>query len=326
MPFQVAELSLGWDYSLALSSDGEVFGWGSNQFGQLGLGEINFTASPQPVPLVSPARLIATQFRHTIIVSQDGRQLFGCGEHVHGQLGKSPHQSISRTEKGSPSTSPAASSIIKKEKWKKNLGERMKKNRQWRTPVSLLSLWETPDLFGGAAVKDVACGQRHSIILDDRGRVWGLGDNRFGQLGEDPKAIPSLFLPQPLERFPSAQKVFCGWSYSLLLVSDGTIQIVGRNNYGQLATQEPLIGFPNRIEDVAAGSEHVLIHLADGTVYGWGWNEHGQLGVNHEKDSSVPVTPHWPSPLTRVISLSCGAAQCFALLESSPEESAKQDF
>merc|ERR1712130_653635 len=105
----------------------------------------------------------------TIIVSADGKQLFGCGEHVHGQLGKGPQpptRSPSSCGAASPSTIKTSSSVEKKSKWKRNLGKRLQKNRQWRTPVSLLEIWESSDLFGDAHVVDVACGQRHSLLLD----------------------------------------------------------------------------------------------------------------------------------------------------------------
>ena len=33
------------------------------------------------------------------------------------------------------------------------------------------------------SILDVACGARHTVALDNRGEVWGCGDNRHGSLG-----------------------------------------------------------------------------------------------------------------------------------------------
>lgn len=40
-------------------------------------------------------------------------------------------------------------------------------------------VWRPSD---GAAIVEVACGWKHTVARDNRGRVWGLGDNRRGQL------------------------------------------------------------------------------------------------------------------------------------------------
>lgn len=38
----------------------------------------------------------------------------------------------------------------------------------------------------------VCCGLRHTLLLDDKGKVWGCGDSRHGQLCSDEKTVTAL--------------------------------------------------------------------------------------------------------------------------------------
>jgi hypothetical protein len=48
----------------------------------------------------------------------------------------------------------------------------------------------------GASIVEVACGWRHTVARDSRGRVWGLGSNGRGQL-EPPEQTPSELVDFP---------------------------------------------------------------------------------------------------------------------------------
>ena len=49
----VTQVAAGYDHSLAIISDGSVWSWGSNAFGQLGTGSTQSAASPQLVSGIS---------------------------------------------------------------------------------------------------------------------------------------------------------------------------------------------------------------------------------------------------------------------------------
>src|ERR1700733_41604 len=46
----ICQISCGYYHSLALTSDGDVYGWGYNTFGQIGTGEVS-NAIPVPIKL-----------------------------------------------------------------------------------------------------------------------------------------------------------------------------------------------------------------------------------------------------------------------------------
>jgi len=45
---------------------------------------------------------------------------------------------------------------------------------------STVGRWHPSD---GSKLIQVACGRRHTVVLDEHGRIWTLGENKYGQLG-----------------------------------------------------------------------------------------------------------------------------------------------
>eukprot|EP00002_Diphylleia_rotans_P025562 TRINITY_DN5054_c0_g1_i7.p1 TRINITY_DN5054_c0_g1~~TRINITY_DN5054_c0_g1_i7.p1 ORF type:complete len:745 (+),score=126.96 TRINITY_DN5054_c0_g1_i7:37-2271(+) len=83
---KIISLAAGTSHSIALSSDGSIYAWGSNEFGQTGLG----TKKDQPTPKLVPFEERVYQVRcgdvHTAILTPSGKvYTFGCCE--NGRLG-----------------------------------------------------------------------------------------------------------------------------------------------------------------------------------------------------------------------------------------------
>lgn len=85
-PGQVVAIAAGGDHSLALTSDGRVWGWGSNAWGQLGgtVGGNRYTAAP--VPGLSGIRAISAGELHSLAVDV-WDALWGWGYNAGGVLG-----------------------------------------------------------------------------------------------------------------------------------------------------------------------------------------------------------------------------------------------
>ncbi|XP_034188520.2 RCC1 and BTB domain containing protein claret [Osmia lignaria lignaria] len=87
MEVEVLSVSCGHCHTLAMTNNG-VYAWGSNQFGQLGLGKILQCSSPELVAYLAQEVIIdavAGQY-HSVALTSDGR-VFTWGWGVHGQLG-----------------------------------------------------------------------------------------------------------------------------------------------------------------------------------------------------------------------------------------------
>jgi alpha-tubulin suppressor-like RCC1 family protein len=91
------------------------------------------------------------------------------------------------------------------------------------------------DGFDSEKVVMISCGYKHSLALTESGRVFSWGENSYGQLGveneinrEKPKMIE-------IENF-SFEKISCGQRHSLLLSRDGVIFAFGDNRCGQIGS------------------------------------------------------------------------------------------
>ena len=87
--FRVAFVAAGGDHSMAVTSTGSLYAWGSNRHRQLGLAGKSHAApvlvaigKNKPVGLAA----VATSSAHTLAVSTTGT-VYACGSNQHGQLG-----------------------------------------------------------------------------------------------------------------------------------------------------------------------------------------------------------------------------------------------
>lgn len=149
---RIIQVSCGDYHSLALSEDGQVFSWGKNSQGQLGLGkDVPSQASPQRVRSLEgiPLAQVAAGGAHSFALSLTGTS-FGWGNNNAGQLALSG----------------------------KNVPVESHKPRS----VGKLKILD---------VIYISCGYEHTAVLTQNGKVFTFGDNSFGQLGHSPTAKKS---------------------------------------------------------------------------------------------------------------------------------------
>ena len=139
----------------------------------------------------------------------------------------------------------------------------------------------------GTRAMAVAAGSRHSLAVDETGRVWAWGDNSSGQLGlGHTKPVAGMALVTGLPGRTSV--IAAGTQHSMALLTDGTVWVWGANNRGQLgrgaadafAVQPKPVRVTTlgRVVDVASGNDFVLALVgqrdknggAKGTVWVWG--------------------------------------------------------
>ncbi|XP_070228263.1 probable E3 ubiquitin-protein ligase HERC6 isoform X3 [Bos mutus] len=146
---KIIQVACGHYHSVALSEDGQVFSWGTNSHGQLGLGkEFPSQASPQRVRSLEgiPLAQVAAGGHHSFALSLSGTS-FGWGSNNAGQLALSGNNAPVQRYK----------------------------------PVSIGALKTL-------GVVSISCGYKHTAVLTQDGKVFTFGDNSYGQLGHDPTA------------------------------------------------------------------------------------------------------------------------------------------
>lgn len=306
------QIYAGGGHSALLSESGKLYFWGWNQHGQLGSTKEPVESSPMPV--ISELRGIKVQaaalgHAHTLIIEQDTGFLFGFGDNDRGQVcGSAPsavHEPlVPRFLEGEAFVDVAAglfhsAAITEKgdlvtfgcEKFGQSLptsdSDGIRKAR-----------WRPED---GSRLLRVECGRRHTVVMDEHGRVWTMGENKYGQLGRSCNgkwdSVPRLVDGVLGSRESRCYDIDCGWSHTVVTVRTeaGLTEVYGwgRNDKGQLGTGSKHSLFtPTRLFDdarasirsVACGSESTMVVDASGNISGCGWNEHGNLSLGNTED------------------------------------------
>jgi alpha-tubulin suppressor-like RCC1 family protein len=182
-----------------------------------------------------------------------------------------------------------------------------------------------PSAIGPSNLVAVAAGETWGVGLDNFGRVWTFGNNRYGQLGRAANVDTDIANPVStmVVGLDHVTAIAAGQSHTLVLRSDGTVWGFGTNNAGELGTAVSIgsrtttpLQIPglSNIISIAAGWDHTLALGADGNVWALGYNYFGQLGNTINNNSAnANSTPTKISSLTSVTAIAAGANYSLAL-------------
>ena len=325
---KIVQTANGSGYSLALASDGTVYAWGQNNYGQLGNGTTTDSNVPVAVKTVGTPMegkkiiQVSTKVWYSLALASDGT-VYAWGLNGSGQLGDGTitHSSTPVAVKtiGTPmegktivgiaagaSHSLALASDGKIYVWGGNAYGQFGNGVTTTSSVVPVAVKTVGTPMDNKKIIQIHAGYYHSLALASDGTVYAWGQNTYGQLGNNTMINANAPVSVQTIGTPMAGKIIiqlaAGNSQSVALASDGTIYAWGWNMYGQLGngttvdTRIPVAvkvtGTPMAgkvIAQVAASNAHTLAVASDGTVYDWGWNQYGQLGNNTTTNSSVPV-------------------------------------
>ncbi|KAJ8000717.1 hypothetical protein DPEC_G00183250 [Dallia pectoralis] len=209
MPIPVIQVACGNVHSLALTRGGEVFSWGLNSFGQLGLGK-DFPLQTIPALVHSltgvPVTQIAAGGTHTLALTLSG-QVYCCGANRAGQLGLNRLDEKGRFNICAVpalrnlgvsfiSCGQAHTAVLTKDEQVFTFGEGSRGQLGHNTTVNELLPKHVKGLDG--LVSQIACGSHHTLVLGTAGQLWAFGSGVKGQLGtgntEDSLQPTSIFL------------------------------------------------------------------------------------------------------------------------------------
>ena len=217
--FTYVQVSAGYQYSLALGSDGYVYAWGYNNYGQLG----NNTTSgndPNPVPVRvrDPANptdkskgLKTTQVsageNHSLALGSDG-YTYAWGRNYRGQLGNNTSNYNANPD-----------------------------------PVRVRDPANPDDASKGLKTTQISAGGNHSLALGSDGYAYAWGNNEYGQLGNNtsnydanpaPVRVRDPANPDDASKGLKTTQISAGEKHSLAIDTDGNAKTWGNNDNGQL--------------------------------------------------------------------------------------------
>jgi alpha-tubulin suppressor-like RCC1 family protein len=304
LPASIVSFGAGANHTFAIDSAGRLWGWGLNDYGQLGDGTT--VSRSVPVPVDSSAfggkkiTSLSAGLNHTVALDESGK-LWAWGRNRFGAIGDGStvdrhiptavntaaltEAEITSLSTGYESTTVQDSSG-KLWAWGYNiigqLGNNSLTNTLSPSPVYLQDL-------GGAPVTDIAVGSYHTIATDRSGRLWAWGSNSKGQLGNG--TTKNSPVPVLVKKTLLAENVVtslaAGDAFSLALDESGAVWSWGSNFVGQLGSNSygdrtypgPVYGLSDRtVSSIAAGERMSLALDSTGTVLVWGANQFGEWG------------------------------------------------
>uniref|UniRef100_A0ABI7Z5I9 HECT domain-containing protein n=1 Tax=Felis catus TaxID=9685 RepID=A0ABI7Z5I9_FELCA len=191
---QIVQVACGYYHSLALSKASEVFCWGQNKYGQLGLGiDCKKQASPQLIKslLGIPFMQVAAGGAHSFVLTLSGA-IFGWGRNKFGQLGLNDENDryvpnllkSLRTQKivyiccGEDHTA-----ALTKEGGVFTFGAGGYGQLGHNSTSHEINPRKVFELMG-SIVTQIACGRQHtSAFVPSSGRIYSFGLGGNGQLG-----------------------------------------------------------------------------------------------------------------------------------------------
>ena len=296
-----ASVAAGFYHTVGVKTDGSLYTWGYNGYGQLGDGSYSQKTSPTAITSAGTGWVsVSAGYYHTAGVKSDGT-LWAWGYNNSGQLGdgtattyrNAPYQINSDGKWVAVAAGHYHTLGLKADgmlwTWGQNdwgqLGDGTAVNRN--APQKLL--WR------GNKWAAVAGGVGHTAGITGDGTLWAWGRNDFGQIGD--KSYVEKPLPVKIGD-PRWVALEAGGLHTVGLKSDGSLWAWGYNTFGQLGngtsgndSNMPLsIATGTTWKSVDAGLRHTVAVKSDGSLWAWGYNLYGQLGDNSVTQRTLPVS------------------------------------
>jgi alpha-tubulin suppressor-like RCC1 family protein len=285
-------------HSAALNSSNQLYVWGNNSFGQLGISDLTHRSSPVRIGALSNWTSIVLN-GVTSFALDSNSLLWSWGAATYlGYTGVISPIQIGSTEvsynwkqtSGGGFNGGGHVINIKYDGtlWscgyntQGQLGLSDTTNRSNPVQVGLLSNWNQS-----------SCSLHTAVIKTD-GTLWAWGRNDVGQLGQSDTTNRSSPVQIGTESYWS--KVSCLERATIVIKTDGTLWGCGYNLVGNLGLNDTVnrsslvqIGTLSNWNQIAGGGLYITALKTDGTLWAWGYNSAGQLGLSNTTNRSSPV-------------------------------------
>eukprot|EP00297_Palpitomonas_bilix_P004953 CAMPEP_0113876052 /NCGR_PEP_ID=MMETSP0780_2-20120614/5273_1 /TAXON_ID=652834 /ORGANISM="Palpitomonas bilix" /LENGTH=670 /DNA_ID=CAMNT_0000862089 /DNA_START=328 /DNA_END=2340 /DNA_ORIENTATION=- /assembly_acc=CAM_ASM_000599 len=279
-----ARVPAGASHTLSVDEDGNVYAWGYNLYGQLGLGDTKMRNTPELVPFpagVSISKVYCGGY-HSVAISTSG-VVYVWGQDTHGQLGIPA--SLQPVVVDSITGQPTMLKYVD-------------------TPFELtpaLALSSNSVVRGLSTFADAALGMYFTLLMSTSRHLIASGSNEKGQLGVGDYIDRDEFEKVAGNAGALSEFITAGHAH-VIVCGRAEVWGWGDNEYGQAgvspanATSIPSpfqldvpAAFFDNIQynnpSLAAGMYHTVYVSAAGEVFSWGFGQHGQLASGNYNSS-----------------------------------------
>ncbi|MFC4809411.1 RCC1 domain-containing protein [Paenibacillus sp. GCM10023250] len=299
---KTASLAGGCLHSLALRSDGTIWSWGDNYWGELGDGTTISRAEAVPVKSLKGVSGIAARNCNSMALLSDGTVwtwgvTIPSASDAYPYPGPAPVQvkgNFGQAFDGVIAISAGMEYYLALKSdgtvwaWGRNASGQLGDG----TVSDYYDYHYSPSQVTGLdSVIAIAAGGSFGLALKSDGTVWEWGGSFDDE--DNPAPRPTPFQVKGLD---GVTALTAGLQHGLALRSDGSVWAWGHNDKGQLgdgtttlrSVPVQLPGLAN-VVSLSAGDDHNLALDGDGTVWAWGANRSGQLGDGGTTQRLSPV-------------------------------------
>ena len=272
----IQKIFVGNCHSMALNSEGKVFTWGWNNYGQCGaypnstkknfiipmfktennksqkLPLINYKNSEDMLPIQNVQDILIND-NYSIILTEKGNAI-SFGKNTNGELGLGHKKQVKNAQLISKFKNK-----VKIIKTTGNMNLLLNKNNElfiWsntrKIQIQKPTMVYLPKRIN---IISISTGKNFAILLNNKGICYGIGSNELGELGINNTLIKYCITPEEiLELKKYKEKIIqisCGFKHTLCLSEKGKVFTWGNNTFGQLGheTTKSYSPLPVKIED-----------------------------------------------------------------------------
>jgi alpha-tubulin suppressor-like RCC1 family protein len=298
------QVSAGSLHTSAIKTDGTLWVWGFNGYGQLG---IDIASQSRSTPVTTFAggtnwKQVSCGYRHVAAIKTDGT-LWVWGNQQYGRLGNAvigPGNAITPITTFSGGTDWRQVSYARSHTvaiktdgtlWTWGFGG----NGRLGNAVTTNTSTPVTTFAGGTNWKQVSGGSFHMAAIKTDGTLWTWGNGGNGQLGD---TSVTTIISTPITTFAGGtnwKQVSCGYNHTIALTDDGVNKLLFVWGNGRVTGNDINNNIPNSLsgtnwKQVSSGGQHTAAIKTDGTLWAWGSGSTGRLGNAVTTNASTPIT------------------------------------
>ncbi|MGI6680566.1 MAG: RCC1 domain-containing protein [Bdellovibrionota bacterium] len=273
----------------AIKTNGELWCWGGNSYGQVGIGDLSITKVHTPRKILENVQSVSLSEFHTCAIKTNGK-LYCSGKNNSNQI-------ITSTENNIPSPIEIFNNVkqvaigrnhtcsITKDdelycRGSNSAGQIGKGNS-----TSSSSFYKVLD-----NISSISLAPLSTCAIASNGDLYCFGNNNFGQIGNNSttdQKTPYLVLS-------NAKRVINNETNTHVIDTAGKLYSIGNNTSGQIGNdrilvQENKTQILTGVKNISPIGTSVCASKLDGSTYCWGLNAYRQLGNGSGVESSTPV-------------------------------------
>ncbi|XP_029841774.2 X-linked retinitis pigmentosa GTPase regulator isoform X2 [Ixodes scapularis] len=332
----VIHVACGDEHSVFITAEGRAFSFGSNGYGQLGLGHKNPVTRPKCIKGLKDHRvvLVACGRAHTLVATDD-LKVYGFGMNTEHQLGLDSQEfqhtepALIRSLTGLQIKQLAAGAEHSVALTDKGVAFVWGCGKEGQLGLGTRpSVPEPLELKVDIRIMSVSAGYYHTAIVSVDGILYTFGERDGGKLGL-PKTLCCKRYNKPTEVSTIPGKIVsvsCGGTHTMALTAEGKVYAFGDGRNGQLglgnkttqSSKPQPIPFPEgiKIARVVCGESHTAFLSEKRQLLTCGDSRHGKLAHPTEDSPTNKFKPTLVEDLLpyQVQQVACGGCHTLVLV------------